>query len=64
MFYTSFTIDGHQFHYKIRARTMAEALQRISDFYAGVQNGNTKRQLSVEAMSVKTTRGIAYEEGF
>lgn len=65
MFYTSFTLSNREMHYKIRAKTMEEALQRVCDFSAGVGFGlGTAYSPQVTSMSVKPTRGIVYEEGF
>lgn len=64
MFYVTFYLNDVAFHRKVRARTMEEALQRVSDFCAGIRYTDVMPPPRIEAMSVKPTRGVEYEEGF
>jgi len=65
MFYVTFYLNDVTFNHKVRARTMEEALQRVSDFCAGIRyTGVALAPPRIEAMSVKPTRGVEYEEEF
>lgn len=57
--------EGSPSHIAYRAEDMSHALQRITDFVAGMNFGRTtKHILHVDSISLKSTRGIAYEEGW
>ena len=64
-FYISFTIDSAPFHCAYRARDMAHALQRLTDFIAGHDWACAeKAQFSIEPITLTAKRGVTYEEGW
>lgn len=64
-FYVSFTLHNKPFHCAYRARDMAHALQRLTDFIAGFDwERGTKSSISIESISLTAKRGVTYEEGW
>ena len=64
-FYVSFRIASEPLHCAYRARDMAQALQRLTDFIAGHDWGREKKSvLSIESISLTAKRGVMYEEGW
>lgn len=64
-FYVTFTIATEPLHCSFRARDMAHALQRLTDFIAGHDWARSeKTKLSIESISLTAKRGVVYEEGW
>ena len=64
-FYVTFTLASKPLHCTYRARDMAHALQRLTDFIAGYDwERGTKSSLSIESISLTAKRGVTYEEGW
>ena len=65
-YYLSFRLSkGNPLHCSLLAKDIGHALQRLTDFVAGVNwEPANKMELSVESITLSPKRGVTYEEGW